>query len=145
MSITGGIGGVDVSYPECLYKSNYIGAALFFDEPMVGTRDRVVKPKLQKDPALRKTLTPQKVLQDFKGLYHETKYVHGPTSLLKGLAARKDVDLGDMDFLPAEYVYLGDHGKFRFFINFQRATAILPMPWCSSPQAGLVRAGFYRN
>jgi hypothetical protein len=94
-----GIGGDDVAYPECLYKSSYIGPSLFFDEPMVGTRDRVVKPKLQKDPELRKSLTPQKVLQDFKELYHETKYEHGSISLLKGLAARKDVDIGDMDFL----------------------------------------------
>ena len=94
-----GISGDDVDYPECLYKSNYIGPALFFDEPMVGTRDRVVKPKLQKDPALRKSLTPQKVLQDFKKLYHETKYEHGPASLIKGLTARKDVDVGNMSFL----------------------------------------------
>ncbi len=94
-----GIGGKDVSYPECLYKSNYIGPALFFDEPMVRTRDHVIRPKLKKDPALGKTLTPQKVLEDFKKLYHETKYEHSATALLKGLAAREDVDIGDMNFL----------------------------------------------
>jgi len=94
-----GIGGEDVPYPECLYQSNYIGPALFFDEPMVRTRDHVIKPKLKKDPALRKSLTPQKVLQDFKKVYHETKYEGAPTALLKGLAERKDVDIGDMSFL----------------------------------------------
>lgn len=94
-----GIGGEDVLYPEGLYRSNYIGPALFFDEPMVRTRDHVVKPKLRKDPNLRKTLTPEKVLEDFKKLYHETKYEHSPTALLKGLAKRDDVDIGDMEFL----------------------------------------------
>ena len=94
-----GIGGKDVFYPECLYKSNYIGPALFFDEPMVRTRDKVVKPKFKKEPSLRKTITPQKVLEDFKELFHETKYEHSPTALLKGLSKRKDVDIGNMNFL----------------------------------------------
>jgi hypothetical protein len=94
-----GIGGEDVSYPECLYKSNYIGPVLFFDEPMVRTRDHVVKPKLKKNSSLHETLTPQKVLEDFKKLFHETKYEHSSTSLLKGLAQRDDVDVGNMNFL----------------------------------------------
>jgi hypothetical protein len=94
-----GIGGKDIQYPECLYKSNYIGPALFLDEPMVRTRDHVVRPKLQKDPDFRKTLTPQKVLSEFKNLFHEAKYEHSPTALLSGLAAREDVDIGDMSFL----------------------------------------------
>ena len=30
-----GIGGDDVSYPECLYRSNYLGPGIFMDEPAV--------------------------------------------------------------------------------------------------------------
>ena len=94
-----GPGGADVSYPECLYKSNYIGPALFFDEPMVGTRDHVIRPKLRDNPDLAKTLTPRKVFEEFKKVFHEKKYMEGPTQLLKGLDERKDVDIGNMDFL----------------------------------------------
>ena len=94
-----GIGGADVSYPECLYKSNYMGPALFFDEPMVGTRDHVIRPKLKEDPDLAKTLTPRKVFEEFKKVFHEKKYEEGPTRLLKGLDQREDVDLGEMSFL----------------------------------------------
>ncbi|MCK4989142.1 MAG: hypothetical protein KAS29_01600, partial [Bacteroidales bacterium] len=94
-----GIGEENVSYPQCLYLSNYIGPVIFFDEPMVGTRDHVIKPGFQEDPTLRKTITPQKFLEEFKKVYHQKKYDEGPTQLLKGLAKRKDVDIGDMDFL----------------------------------------------
>jgi len=94
-----GIGGEALSYPRCLYQSNYMGPVIFFDEPMVGTRDHVIKPGFEKDPGLRKTITPQKFLEEFKKVYHEKKYEEGPTQLLKGLAGRKDVDIGDMKFL----------------------------------------------
>ena len=94
-----GIGGESVSYPECLYQSNYIGPVIFFDEPMVGTRDHVIKPGFKKDPDLRKSITPQKYLKEFEKVYHEKKYKEGPTHLLNGLANRKDVDIGDMNFL----------------------------------------------
>ncbi|VAX24594.1 hypothetical protein MNBD_IGNAVI01-3106, partial [hydrothermal vent metagenome] len=94
-----GIGGADVSYPECLYTSNYVGPTIFFDEPMVGTRDYVIKPKFKEDPSLRKTITPQKVFEEFKKVYHKKKYESGPTELLKGLSKREDVSIGDMNFL----------------------------------------------
>ena len=94
-----GIGGSNVAYPECLYKSNYIGPALFFDEPMVGTRDHVIRPKLREDPDLAKTLTPQKVFEEFKKVFHEKKYEEGPTRLLKELDKREDVDIGNINFL----------------------------------------------
>jgi hypothetical protein len=99
-----GIGGVDVPYPECLYKSNYIGPVLFLDEPMVGTRDHVIRPKLREDPDLAKTLTPQQVFEEFKKVFHEKKYEGGPTRLLKGLDGRDDVDIGDMWFLQ-EHIF----------------------------------------
>ncbi len=94
-----GIGGEDVDYPECLYKSNYIGPALFFDEPMVVTRDYVIRPKLREDPVFRKEITPAIAFEEFKKIFHKKKYEEGPTLLLKGLAKREDVDLGDMSFL----------------------------------------------
>jgi len=94
-----GVGGEDVAYPECLYQSNHLGPALFFDEPMVRTRDYVLRPELRKDPRFRKAITPQTVFAEFQKVYHKTKYEEGPTRLLAGLAAREDVDLGDMRFL----------------------------------------------
>lgn len=94
-----GIGGDNVSYPECLYKSNYLGPAIFFDEPMVHTRDNVLRPKLNDDPTFRKAITPQILYNEFKKEYHNAKYEQSPTLLLKGLANRKDVDIGDMNFL----------------------------------------------
>lgn len=94
-----GIGGENVSYPECLYKSNYIGPAIFFDEPMVHARDYNLKPKFKKDPNLRKTITPQLYFEEFKKEYHHAKYEASPTRLLKELNQREDVSVGAMDFL----------------------------------------------
>jgi len=94
-----GIGGKDVLYPECLYKSNYVGPAIFFDEPMVHARDQVLKPSFKKDPTLRKTVTPQKYFEIFKHEYHIAKYERSPIRLLNELNAREDVSVGDMDFL----------------------------------------------
>ena len=94
-----GIGGEQVDYPECLYRSNYLGPVLFFDEPAVCTRDHVIRPRLRKDRAFRKTITPQIVLEEFRKYFHEAKYQGNPTALLRGLAARPDVDTGDMKFL----------------------------------------------
>ena len=42
-----GIDAVTLGYPECLYRSNYLGPALFMDEPAVCTRDHVLRPKLE--------------------------------------------------------------------------------------------------
>ena len=94
-----GIGGKDVPYPECLYTSNYIGPAIFFDEPMVHTRDHVIKPMFKKDPSFRKTITPEIFFEKFKDEFHKVKYDGYPTRLLKGLSGRDDVNTGDMDFL----------------------------------------------
>ena len=46
-----GVGGKDISFPECLYDSRYLGPALFLDEPAVCTRDNVIRPRLAKDEA----------------------------------------------------------------------------------------------
>lgn len=94
-----GIDPVTLGYPECLYRSNYLGPALFMDEPAVCTRDHVIRPKLETDPAYRKALTPQIAFEAFKDYFHTAKYDGAPTRLCKGLAAHPDVDLGDMAFL----------------------------------------------
>ncbi len=94
-----GIDPEQVSYPECLYRSNYLGPVLFLDEPAVCTRDQVIRPRLAKDQEFRKAITPQTVWQEFQKYFHEAKYRGAPTVLLRGLAARPDVDTGSMQFL----------------------------------------------
>jgi hypothetical protein len=94
-----GIGGRDVDYPSCLYRSNYLGPVLFLDEPAVGTRDYVVRPRLAKEPAYRQALTPQEMFEQFKSHFRKAKYEGAPTALLAGLASRTDVQLGNMKFL----------------------------------------------
>ncbi len=94
-----GIGAEQVNYPESLYRSNYLGPILFLDEPAVCTRDYVVRPRLKKDPGFRRTITPQTVLGEFQKYFHEAKYQGSPMALIRGLAARPDVDVGDMEFL----------------------------------------------
>ena len=94
-----GIDAATLGYPECLYRSNYLGSALFMDEPAVCTRDHVIRPKLETDPAYRKALTPQIAFEAFKDYFHTAKYDGAPTRLCKSLAAHPDVDLGDMEFL----------------------------------------------
>lgn len=94
-----GIGGDQVNYPECLYRSNYLGPVLFLDEPAVCTRDHVIRPRLGKEQEFRESITPQIVLEEFQKYFHNAKYRGNPTALLRGLSARPDVDLGDMEFL----------------------------------------------
>ena len=93
-----GVGGNDLPYPECLYRSSYIGPALFLDEPGVVTRDSIIRPRLAKDEAFRKAITPQTVFEAFREHFRHTLEKGAPTGLLKGLKARADVDVGDMDF-----------------------------------------------
>ena len=94
-----GIDAAALGYPECLYRSNYLGPTLFMDEPAVCTRDHVLRPRLETHPAYRKALTPQIAFEAFKDYFHTAKYEGAPTRLCKGLAAHPDVDLGDMAFL----------------------------------------------
>ncbi|MBL8175382.1 MAG: hypothetical protein JNK48_11980 [Bryobacterales bacterium] len=85
-------------YPEILYRANYIGPALFLDEPAVGTRDHVVRPRLAKDAAYRKALSPQVMLEEFGGHFGHALEAGPPWALMKSLRARADVDVGDMNF-----------------------------------------------
>ena len=93
-----GIDAAALGYPECLYQSNYLGPAIFMDEPAVCTRDHVLRPKLEADPAFRKTLTPQIAFEAFQDYFHTAKYDGAPTRLCKGLETHPDIDLGDMKF-----------------------------------------------
>ncbi|NOS68478.1 MAG: hypothetical protein HOP33_00925 [Verrucomicrobia bacterium] len=98
-----GIGGKDVPYPECLFRSTWIGPALFLDEPAVHTRDYSVRPRMAKDPSLRKSISPQFMFQQFTNVFHEA--VSGtPWSLIKNLRERADVDLGTLNF-PQRNLY----------------------------------------
>ncbi len=94
-----GIDAATLGYPECLYRSNYLGPAIFMDEPAVCTRDHVLRPKLSADPAFRKALTPQIAFEAFQDYFHTAKYDGAPTRLCKGLEAHPNIDLGDMKFL----------------------------------------------
>ena len=94
-----GIDAAALGYPECLYRSNYLGPAIFMDEPAVCTRDHVLRPKLEADPAFRKAITPQLAFEAFQDYFHTAKYDGAPTRLCKGLESHPDVDLGNMKFL----------------------------------------------
>ena len=94
-----GIDAAALGYPECLYRSNYLGPAIFMDEPAVCTRDHVLRPKLEADAAFRKELTPQLAFEAFQDYFHTAKYDGAPARLCKGLESHPDVDLGDMKFL----------------------------------------------
>ncbi|MFO1500769.1 MAG: hypothetical protein U1G07_20680 [Verrucomicrobiota bacterium] len=91
----------DLPYPECLYRSCYLGPALFLDEPAVVTRDYVIRPRLEKEPGYGHNLTPEIVLEAFRDHFHKAKYDGSPAGLIRALAARPDVDLGDMTFAQA--------------------------------------------
>ena len=94
-----GIDAAVLGYPECLYRSNYLGPTLFMDEPAVCTRDHVIRPKLEADPTYRKAITPQLAFEAFQDYFHTAKYDGAPTRLCKGLESHPDVDLGNMEFL----------------------------------------------
>ena len=94
-----GIDAAVLGYPECLYRSNYLGPAIFMDEPAVCTRDHVLRPKLAENAAFRKALTPQIAFEAFQDYFHTAKYDGAPARLCKGLESHPDIDLGDMKFL----------------------------------------------
>jgi hypothetical protein len=99
-----GVGGKDVPFPECLFRSTWLGPALFFDEPAVHTRDSIVRPRLAKEPDFRKAVTPQFVLHEFTNYFHETVAKGAPWGLINGFRARPDVDLGALNF-PQRNLY----------------------------------------
>ena len=99
-----GAGGGALPFPECLYQSNYLGPSIFLDEPMVGTRDHVLRPRLQSDPEYRVSITPQNAFGEFVDHFTHSREQGAPSRLLSALAARPGVALGDMRF-EQEHVY----------------------------------------
>ena len=99
-----GLGGKDVPFPEGLFRSTWLGPALFLDEPAVHTRDQIVRPRLAKGPAFRKSITPQVMLREFTKLFHETIAQGAPWALINGPRAQSDVDLGTLNF-PQRNLY----------------------------------------
>lgn len=87
----------ELPYPELLYRSQYLGSILYLDEPAVSTRDHVIRPRMEKDPAYRKAMSPQLAFEAFKGYYKESME-RNPQLMIKQLRERKDIDLGDMHF-----------------------------------------------
>ncbi len=100
-----GPGGGEIAFPESLFRSNYLGPVIFFDEPGVSTRDYDIRPRLEKEPDFRKAITPQIVLEEFKRHYHRSATEGPPFVLMKGLQARPDVDLGAL-ILPQRNLYI---------------------------------------
>ena len=88
--------GQKLPYPEMLYRSQYLGPALYLDEPAVATRDQVLRPRLAKDQAFRRSITPQDGFAAFRAHYAEALQKGAPVALARMLVARADVDLGSM-------------------------------------------------
>lgn len=91
-----GIGGADVRFPECLYRSHYLGMSLFLDEPAVGTRDHDVRPRLAKEPLFRRELSPERMFEIFREHYAKSVRQGGPVALMNSLRGRTDIELGSM-------------------------------------------------
>lgn len=96
-----GLGGSDVPFPESLYDSQYLGPALFLDEPAVHARDFVIRPQLSKDLAYRVAITPRHALRAFEETFRHAWQEGGANELLKGFRARADIDLGTLQFRQA--------------------------------------------
>ncbi len=90
-------GGAVLKFPESLYRSQYLGPTIFLDEPAVGTRDYVLRPRLQKDVAFRRSINPQAAFEAFR-IHYADALKGAPYELMRELAARPDVKLGDMHF-----------------------------------------------
>jgi hypothetical protein len=92
--------GQTLPYPEMLYRPQYLGPALYLDEPAVSTRDHVLRPRLAKDEAFRKSIRPQDALAAFETYYRDTLDRGAPTRLAAVLSKRADLDLGS--FKPVQ-------------------------------------------
>ncbi len=93
-----GLAADEISYPEELYRSNYLGPTIFMDEPAVRTRDGIIRPRLDQEEGLGHRLTVDTVLKEFQDYFAKQKESGAPTRLLEGLSSRPDVDIGRMDF-----------------------------------------------
>lgn len=93
-------GTASLPYPEMLYRPQYLGPVLYLDEPAVGTRDHVLRPRMAKDPALRRAMTPAYAMEAFREHFAES-HARAAGALMKQLRARKDIDVGTMNIAQA--------------------------------------------
>lgn len=83
-------------YPECLFRSNYLGPSLdFLDEPAVRT-SFALQAALKEGRLPASELTISRVLEHFQTEFERAIGASGPIQLQKALAARQDVSLGRM-------------------------------------------------
>ncbi len=93
-------GTANLPYPEMLYRPQYMGPVIFLDEPAVGTRDHVLRPRMEKEPAFRRAVNPKIAMEAFAGHYAHSAE-RAATALMRQLRARKELDLGTLDFPQA--------------------------------------------
>jgi hypothetical protein len=88
-----------VSFPECLYRSNYLGPNPdYLDEPGVRT-SFALQEQLKKNPSISSTISIESVLAHFESEFHHSNYANRTTRFQKALEARSDVDMGTMTTL----------------------------------------------
>ncbi len=90
-------GTTSLPYPEMFYRPQYMGPVIFLDEPAVGTRDHVLRPRMEKDAAFRRAVSPKVAMEAFAEHFAESAK-RNSSALMKQLRARKDIDLGNLDF-----------------------------------------------
>jgi len=93
-----GIGGKDIQYPEYLYRSNYLSPLFYMDEPAVGTRDYVIRPRLEKDLEFRHAIDPRICYDEFRKHFADARNRVISGDMLHQLKSRPDVDVGNMEF-----------------------------------------------
>lgn len=87
---------LSMRYPECLFRSNYLGISLdFLDEPAARTSFALQAAfKEGRWPASEWTIS--RVWEHFQTEFERAKRASGPFRLQKALASRPDVSLGQM-------------------------------------------------
>lgn len=96
-----GVEPADLPFPESLYRSSYLGPALFLDEPAVTTRDSLIRPRFTRDPAFRTAITPQAAFASLREHFEHVLQETAPVHWRRNLAQRKDVDLGSIQWPQA--------------------------------------------
>ena len=98
-------------FPEFLYRSLYLGPALFLDEPAVSTRDYVLRARLSKDEAFRKAITPQIAFDAFRERYREALEKGAPGGAQPRPGRAQGRGRRRHEISPAKPLHLGDHGQ----------------------------------
>lgn len=87
---------LSMRYPECLFRSNYLGPNPdFLDEPAVRT-SFALQAALKEGRLPASELTISRVLERFQAEFERANGAAGPLQLQKALEARRDVSLGQM-------------------------------------------------